>query len=233
MPAGLATYIIRRLLSVVEKMIDDPETLIRRVKRAHDRTRRAKGEHDEAYEQKVAARIISSYSTKSAIAGGLTALPAVLPGAGTLITVLGGALADVALVLKFEVEMATCLTHLYGFDIHTEKERKLAFLLAAVSTYEAKTGRSFQDDVAAAQGAALWNYGPREVGKLLLAVLSMLAVRAISKGLSRAVPFVGVVIGGSVNKVMTTRVGRRCAEELARRKRLLQGTGKVVEVEGG
>lgn len=64
----------------------------------------------------------------------MAAAPALIPGAGTLMAALGGALADMGFLLKYEVEMALVLSHLYGFDIRRDEERQLAFLRASVGT---------------------------------------------------------------------------------------------------
>ena len=52
---------------------------------------------------------MSHYSNATAVSGGATALPSMIPGLGTLVTLTGGTLVDVALMLKFEVEMALAL----------------------------------------------------------------------------------------------------------------------------
>lgn len=208
----------RRLLSAVERIIEDIDALVARVERMRREADLAPGEHDDVRVGALAKKIVSSYSNRSAVSGGLTALPALLPGVGTVTALVGGALADVALMLKFEVEMALSLTHLYGFDVRQERERQLAFLLASVSTYEASSGRNFFVDVAAAETTAIWNYAPRQVSKLLLTAFGRIALVGLSKGLVKAVPFVGIAVGASVNKLLTGRVGQRCTSELQARR---------------
>lgn len=208
----------RKLLNVVERIIADTDSLVALSK---DSLRRAQVAHpeDEAAALTAASEaIISHFSTRTAVSGGLAALPALLPGVGTLAAVAGGALADVGLMLKFEVEMALTLSHLHGFDITREEERNLAFLLASVSTYDAKSGGNFFADVVQAEGIALWKYTPRQVAKLLLTVLSKLALLQAGKGLVRAVPFVGIAVGSTMNKVLTRRVGERLVSELSQRR---------------
>jgi hypothetical protein len=131
----------------------------------------------------------------------------------------GGTLADMGMVLKYEVEMALVLSHLFGFDITQAKERQLAFLMASVSTYNAKSGRNFFVDVAHAEGIAVWKYAPREVSKMLVSVFTKIALLQLSKGLLRALPLVGIAVGSSMNKVLTSRVGERCIAELKARQR--------------
>ncbi len=209
----------QRLLSAVERLIEDVDSLVARVERMRREADLPPGEHDDIRVGALASKIVSSYSNRSALSGGLTALPAIIPGVGTVTALVGGALADVALMLKFEVEMALSLTHLYGFDVRNDRERQLAFLLASVSTYEASSGRNFFVDVAAAETTAIWNYAPRQVSKLLLTAFGRMALIGLSKGLAKALPFVGIAVGASVNKVLTSRVGQRCISELGSRRR--------------
>ena len=214
----------RKLLNVVERIIADTDSLVALSKDCLRRAQAVTPEDEAAAVAAASEEIIRHFSTRTAVSGGLAALPALLPGVGTLAAVAGGTLADVGLVLKFEVEMALTLSHLHGFDITREEERNLAFLLASVSTYDAKSGGNFFADVVQAEGIALWKYTPRQVGKLLLTVLSRLALLQVGKGLARAVPFVGIAVGSSMNKVLTRRVGERLVSELKQRRE--QGKAK-------
>ena len=164
---------------------------------------------------------MSHFSNRAALSGGLAAAPALIPGAGTLVAAVGGGLADVGFLLKFEVEMALTLSHLYGFDIRKDDERQLAFLLASVSTYDARSGDNVLLDMAKAEGVAIWKYAPREVSKVLVGVLTKLALQQLSKGLVRAIPLVGIAVGSTLNKVLTGRVGARCIRDLGKRRDFL------------
>lgn len=209
----------RRLLSAVERLLVGDEELAREVERALGRAglERCRSEAEFA---RAADAVIRGYARRTMVSGGLTALPALLPGVGTVATLTGGVLADMAFTLKCETEMALALSHLHGFDVRQERERRAALLLASIATYDAKTEGNFLADVAEAQGTAIWNYAPRQASKLLLLVLSKLALLAAGKGLARAVPLVGIAVGASLNRVLTERVGERIRRELqARRSR--------------
>jgi uncharacterized protein (DUF697 family) len=134
-----------------------------------------------------------------------------------------------ALILKFEVEMALALACAHGLDITDERERQLAFLLASVATHDARSGRNFFADMAEAQGVAIQNYAPRELTKLLVAVLARLALRQVSKSAIRAIPLLGIGIGVGLNKALTLRVGRRIRSELGRRMELDAATAEEPE----
>ncbi len=169
--------------------------------------------------RQAAEQIVRQYALAAAVSGGVTSIPALVPGMGSFVATTGGALLDMAVLLKIEVEMALCLSHLYGFDIRDEHERQIAFLLASVSTYEHRSGENVLTDLMEAETTALWNYAPREVARLLLVVLARLAARATGRSFIKAVPVVGVAAGASLNMVLTQRVGRTMQEELEQRAR--------------
>lgn len=206
-----------KLLTAVERIIADDAALIATTEKHVRGTESKPGEPSEAWLKRVGEKIVSDFSTRSALSGGAAALPAIVPGFGTAVTLVGGVLADVALMLKWEVEMALCLSLLHGYDIRDKRERQLAFLLASVSTYDARSNENVLMDLARAEGTALWNYTPRQVSKALVSVMAKIVLMAVSKSFARLVPVVGVVVGASANKLLTKRVGERCMAELARR----------------
>jgi uncharacterized protein (DUF697 family) len=209
----------RNLLSAVERLVCEPDEIIEAVEILKYDERPDAWPSEDAFLRDVAARIISQHSTRSAIGGGLTALPAIIPGPGTLVTTVGGAMADMAWMLRQEVEMALALTYLYGYDITDERERWLAFGLASISTYDARDGRSYFTDLAEAQVEAMVKYTPRQLTKLVVTEMGKIALARAGRGFLRAVPLVGVVVGATSNKLLTTAVGWRCEAALARRRR--------------
>ncbi len=167
-------------------------------------------------------RIISHYSNRTALAGGVSSLPGLVPGVGTIAVVLGSTLAEMAVVLKLEVEMCLALAHAHGFDIDDRRERQLALLLAAVHTHEVESGRNVLLDMGEVTLTAVSNYTPRELQKLLLRVSSAIAInyatKYVTKGVLKAIPLVGIGIGAGFNKVLTTKVGRKAREWFAWRR---------------
>lgn len=206
-----------KLLSAVERLVADTEKLLAVVADHQDQVVAEKHDDEAAYRKAVADLLIATFSNRSAMSGGAAALPAVVPGLGSLVTLLGGTLADLALMLKFEVELALCLTSLYGYDIHQPRERQLAFLLASVNTYEERSQKNVVVDLAIAEGTAFWNYTPRQASKGLVTVMAKIALVGLSRGFLRVLPVVGIAVGAGMNKALTHRVGRRCQQELARR----------------
>jgi EcsC family protein len=210
----------QKLLTAVERIISDTGSLIALAEEYLGQARKKKLASEAETREAAAAAVVNYFSTRAAISGGLAAAPALIPGVGTLAAVLGGALADMGFLLKYEVEMALVLSHLHGFDIQKEEERQLAFLLASVGTYDAKSGGNALLDIAQAERIAIWKYAPREVSKMLVSVMTKIALLQLSKSLMRALPLVGIAVGSSMNKVLTTRVGERCIQDLRTRREL-------------
>jgi uncharacterized protein (DUF697 family) len=204
----------RSLLTAVERLVMSDDHLREVVDACAERAR-AGGAKD--LQKAGGDQIVRHFSNRAALVGGATALPGLVPGAGTVVA-LGGVLADMTLLLKLEVEMALALTHHYGFDIEDEEERQLAFLLASVATHDAHTGKSFLKDVVRVEGTAIWNYAPRRVARVLAhSLVILLALRFGWGSVLRAIPVVGVGIGVGANKLLTLKVGKRCMSDLEAR----------------
>jgi len=218
----------RRILTAVERLVDDADNLIAQVE-GFKLDLAPRIEHGDAEHQRdVAQRLVASYSTRSAIAGGVTAMPGLLPGGGTVVAVVGGSLVDMTFMLKHEVEMVLCLTHLYGHDIRDERERWLAYVLAAVHTYEVKSGRNYFVDLAEVQIEALAKYTPRQLSKLAIAAVGKVAVLSATRGIVKGLPLIGIAVSASANKMLTRSVGWRCMDALACRAAEEHAHGGVV-----
>lgn len=207
-----------RLLTAVERLVREPDEIIAAVELLDLEGEREISEA--AYLRAAAKKIVSVHSTRSAIGGGLSAVPGLLPGAGTLVATVGGSMADMAWMLKQEVEMALSLAYLYGYDITDERERWLAYGLASVSTYDARSGRNYLADLAETQIEAMVKYTPRQLSKLVVTYLGKLVLAQAGRGFVRGIPLVGVVVGAGGNKLLTSAVGWRCVTALRTRRRM-------------
>jgi uncharacterized protein (DUF697 family) len=214
----------KQLLSAVERLVSSNDTLRTHVAvceaRAKARSPEASKSKD-TFRQLVAQELTRSYSNRAAIAGGATALPALIPGVGSLAAGIAGTFAELAYLLKTEVELCLSISHVYGFDIDEPQERQLSFLLAAVSTYDA-SGKNFFVDVVRAEGVAIWNYGSRVLARMVIKAMTALALAYVWRGLLRMVPVLGIVIGSGMNKVLTERVGERASRDLRTRRDLIK-----------
>lgn len=67
-------------------------------------------------------------------------MPVLLPGVGTMATIVGTMSVEVVFMMKTEVEMCLALLYLFGGDLEDPSQRQMAFLLAAVSTTTSPRG---------------------------------------------------------------------------------------------
>ena len=122
------------LIKAIELVLAKPENIKKETDNILTKYRkRYKDERDEEdIKELVANKVIKNYSYMSAFSGGTTALAGVIPGLGTVVSVAGGATADVALCMKFQIEMTMALAHIYDHDILEEEEKRLCFIIAGL-----------------------------------------------------------------------------------------------------
>ena len=205
------------LLKALELILAPPALIQQKVKKTKERLRlRSKTVNEEALREKVAAQLIASYSTKAGLSGGATALIGVVPGVGTALELFGGATADMALCLKYQVEMSMALAALYGQDIESEADRKRYFIIAGLSTINTETVRQGSEEAARLFTKALQRYLREASFDTVRVLFRKVSITLSKKMLQKAIPFgVGAVIGFSSNKTLTWLVGRRAKEYFA------------------
>lgn len=145
--------------------------------------------------------LISEKCWWCALAGCLTALPAVIPGLGTIIAILAGAAADITVlgwaITRLVFELAT----LYGRDptsLEAQREAFFAFGIAAgIHSINKRLSRL---------GAA--QLSKQLTAELLERTLIALGVRASQRQLvPRLLPFAGIFIAGAINYVFARAIG--------------------------
>jgi hypothetical protein len=200
------------LLRAVEMVLAKPETIKRETEQLLTKYRRRyKADRtDDDIKDLVAAKIISNYSYYAAFSGGASALAGVIPGLGTVIATFGGATADTALGMKFQVEMAMALATLYEHNILEAEERRLCFIVAALGTISkaAKEGAKQLGTKAFISMARQYLKGATLV--TVKQLFRRVGVTFTRKALEKAAPFgAGVVISFTANKGLTWYVGTK------------------------
>lgn len=161
----------------------------------------------------VAKKIISNYSYFTSFVGGATALTGVIPGLGQVIAVFGGASADAALTMKYQIEMTMALAVVYGHDIEIEEEKRLCLIIAGLGAIS---------EAAKEGGKAIGAKAFVKMAQQYLKGATLTAVKEIfkkvgitftRKALEKAIPFgVGVIIGASANKGLSIYVGSKAKD---------------------
>ena len=203
------------LLKAIELILANPEEIMKEATAIHDSYReKHKGDKSEdEIADLVAEKIISNYSYYAAFVGAATALVGVVPGLGTVIATFGGATADAALSMKYQIEMTMAIGVVYKHNILVEEEKRLCLIVAGLGAINqaAKEG-----------GKALGTKAFVNMTKQYLKGATLTAVKEIfkkvgitftRKAAEKAIPFgVGVIIGFSANKGLTWYVGGKAKE---------------------
>lgn len=200
------------LLNAVEFVLAKPEDIKRQTDAILNKYRkRYRSERDEEdVKEMVANKVIKNYSYMTAFSGGVTALAGVIPGLGTLASVTGGAAADIALCMKFQVEMVMALAHVYEHDILAEEERRLCFIIAGLGAINQATQKGAKEVGSKAFTKMVQQYLKGSSLAAVKEIFKRVGVTFTRKGLEKAVPFgVGAVIGFTVNKTLTWFIGIR------------------------
>ena len=213
-----------KILHAVNKIIDSNDKI-----RALYKKLRLKAlirmDDDEEEDEKtlfmqIGKQIITHYSDRPSISGGLSGLPSMSPGFGMVVSLVGASAVDIVLMLKFEIEMALCLCLLAGFDIDDERSRLLAYTLATASSKDILSNDEKSLPSLSVVRSAFWDYSVRQLSKHIIKNIARILCFGFSKGLANAIPFVGIAVGASFNNVMTKRTGLCCLDALWLRRHL-------------
>jgi hypothetical protein len=203
------------LLKAIELVLADPAEIMKETKGIHENFRKKYQDEKTTDDiaDMVAEKIISNYSYYAAFVGGATALTGVVPGLGTVIATFGGATADAALSMKYQIEMTMAIAVVYGHDITIEEEKRVCLIVAGLGAINqaAKEG-----------GKAIGSKAFVKMTQQYLKGATLQAVKEIfkkvgitftRKAAEKAIPFgVGVVIGFSANKGLTWYVGSKAKD---------------------
>ena len=196
-----------RLLKMMQAVAISPDDAIALVD-GYRRGSSREGMSEAAINEAIADRIVARYAKMAGAVGGASGLVGLVPGLGIVVAATGGAMADAAASMKLQVDMCMCLAAAYGYDLHNEDARQLAFLLAAGGAIE-KAGEQAAVKLASEAGVRMVRQYLK--GAVLQAVkefFKKLGIVFTRKALEKALPFgIGVVIGGSFNYALTRYVG--------------------------
>ena len=104
------------LLKAVELVLAKPEEIKKEAEKlffSYEK-RYSETKSEDAVRKLAAKKIISNYSYFTAFVGGVTGLAGIIPGLGTVISTFGGATADAALSMKYQIEMTMAISHIFN-----------------------------------------------------------------------------------------------------------------------
>ena len=165
---------------------------------------------------RAAQLIIGHYSNLCAAGGGMSGLPGMIPVVGTVLSIFGAGALDAILQLKFEIEMVLALSVLAGRNIDDPRERKIAFLMACTSLEDAYSS-SDEPTLKSIVDLALGEYSTRELSKTMIKAVARVIMMMTAKKWTKYFPLVGVLVGASMNKILTEHTGRACWRVIKKR----------------
>ena len=205
----------RQAIEILEKILQKNENIIKVVDKARKLAERTSSIENREF--RTAQFVIMHYSNLCAAGGGASALTGLIPGVGTLLSVFGAGAVDGFLALKFELEMSLALAHLAGYDITDPRERKIAFLMACAGLEDAYNAEK-DPTIKSVIDLAVSEYSTRELSKTLTKAFARALMFVTAKKWTRLFPIVGIAIGASINKVLTTKLGHSIWKTLNERK---------------
>ncbi len=214
----------RQVIAIIDKILASNESIIEVCNRCRKLAEKFSSENK--VESRTAQLIIMHYSNLCAAGGGMSATGGLIPGVGIVLSLLGAGALDAFFAMKFELEMNLALTHLAGFDIANPYERKLAFLMAC-SALEDAYASDKEPTMANVIDIAMGEYSTRELSKTLTKAFVRVLMMIAAKKWVKFFPIVGIGIEASVNKVLSTRLGRECWRAIKLRRGL--NTDKKVD----
>ena len=201
-----------KLLKAIELILAEPAVIkneaLNLKKKYYEKYKNTKTE--EKIDKEIITKIISNYSYYTAFVGAGTALTGVIPGLGTVIATFGGATADAALSMKYQIEMTMAIATICGHDIEIEEQKRLCLMIAGLGA----VGEATKEGGKQMGTKAFIKIVQQNLkGSTLIAVKEIfkkVGVTFTRKALEKAAPFgIGVVIGFSANKGLTYYVGNK------------------------
>jgi hypothetical protein len=203
------------LLKAIELILADPAEIMKETKSIHDGYREKYRDEKTADDiaDIVSEKIISNYSYYAAFVGGATALTGVIPGLGTVIATFGGATADAALSMKYQIEMTMAIAVVYGHDITIEEEKRLCLLVAGLGAINQAAKESGKAIGSKAFIKMTQQYLKGATLQAVKEIFKKVGITFTRKAAEKSIPFgIGVIIGFSANKGLTWYVGSKAKD---------------------
>ncbi|RKO67480.1 hypothetical protein D7024_11230 [Desulfofundulus salinus] len=171
--------------------------------------------------QELAMKIIQERAWQCALVGLLTALPAVVPGLGTLLALLGGVTLDVTLLTYLLGRMVLEVAAIYNKDLTGYRYRREAFWAFVFAAGIGSVGNSLSR-------VAVTQLSKDAFTALMERTLLSLGVRTTARStLVRIIPLLGLLLAGGVNYFMAMAMGRRAIQYYEKRQ---EWPGRTINV---
>lgn len=203
------------LLKAIELVLADPASIRKEALQLKNKyvSRYGSDRSEDEVNAYAADKIISNYSYYTAFIGGTTALTGVIPGLGTVLAAFGGATADAALSMKYQIEMTMAIATIYGHDITIEEEKRLCLMVAGLGAINEAAKAGSKELGKTASVKMMQQYLKGATLQTVKEIFKKVGITFTRKAAEKAIPFgIGVVIGFSANKGLTWYVGTKARD---------------------
>jgi hypothetical protein len=200
------------LLKAIELVLAEPAEIKKEALAIKEKyyNKYADSKTDTEIDGKIIDKIISNYSYFTAFVGGATALTGVIPGLGTVIATFGGATADAALSMKYQIEMTMAIATICGHNIEIEEEKRICLIIAGLGTINEAAKQGGKQVGAKAFKKMAQQYLKGATLQAVKEIFKKVGITFTRKAVEKAIPFgIGAVIGFSANKGLTYYVGTK------------------------
>lgn len=179
---------------------------VREMMQVYEQKNNNKPRHYLSY--KVSGTLIKRSAIRAGILGGITSSPAILPGIGTVGTLLIGLTADLVYLLKIQTELCYAIAMAYETSMDEEElQTVILALIGFTGTTEAAKGVA-SSVLRHSIDSAVHRYLQIGFSRAAATLGRKLGLK-IGKGAARVLPFVGIPIGSSMNIASTMLVGNQ------------------------
>lgn len=161
--------------------------------------------HPEMSRRQLCELVIARKAAWCALSGAVTALPAFLPGLGTLLSLLGGAAFDIMALMYFMSGMVVEMAVIYGRDLSRQGAAREALwvFLSSIGTDAVSKNVS---------KLAVKQMGRQAFLKIVQDALISAGIRISQRSLFKVIPLAGAVISGVINYFFCRKMGRLVAD---------------------
>lgn len=203
------------LLKAIELVLADPKQIKKEAQQLKEKysKRYKKDRSEEEINEYAVEKIISNYSYYTAFVGGATALTGVVPGLGTVIATFGGATADAALSMKYQIEMTMAIATIYDYDVTVEEEKRMCLIVAGLGAVNQAAKDAGKGLGKSASVKVMQEYLKGATLQTVKEIFKKVGITFTRKAAEKAIPFgIGVIIGFSANKGLTWYVGTKAKD---------------------
>ena len=156
--------------------------------------------------------LISRKTTLNTTCGAISGAVGFIPVLGTIGALIATGMTEFAIVLKMEIELCVEMAHNYGHDI--KDPQRMYELLAIIGRKRDVKSVKGAKSVATSKtlNSAINRYARIGIIKALTRTAEIIELRMGLRAAVKTVPVIGVVLGGTINYVMTQNTGKLAKE---------------------